>query len=122
MIKRSLVSELFIAFLVVVLSILLLDSCNWWMSNQLLMLINVLLVAVVVVFATFVWREQARDEREQFHRQMASRVAYLAGVSVLVIGVVVEGLEHRVDQWLIITLCAMVLAKIGGLIYSQLKH
>ena len=122
MIKRSLVSELSIAFLVVVLSILLLDSYNWWMSNQLLMLINVLLVAVVVVFATFVWREQARDEREQLHRQMASRVAYVAGVAVLVTGVVVEGLSHKVDQWLMITLCAMVLAKIGGLIYGQLKH
>src|SRR3989338_4412829 len=101
MIKRNFISELLVALSVVGLSILLLDSYNWWMSNQLLMLTNVLLVAVCVTFAAFVWREQARDEREQLHRAAASRVAYLAGVAVLVIGVVVEGLDHQVAQWLI---------------------
>ena len=122
MIGRGFISELVIAFLVIALSVLLFNPFGWWMSNQTLMTANVALVVIFVVFATLVWRERAHDEREHLHRQLSSRVAYVAGTAVLVIGVVAEAFEHRVDLWLVVTLCVMVLAKIGGLIYSQIKH
>jgi len=49
-------------------------------------------------------------------------LGFIVGAGVLVVGIIVRSLEHKLDFWLVITLTAMVLAKIVGLIYSRRKH
>lgn len=82
-----------------------------------------LIVAVVlyITFATFLWRENEGDEREQYHRLFADRIAYLTGSAILLIGIIFGELAHALDPWLIFALAVMVVAKVAGLIYSKNK-
>jgi putative flippase GtrA len=92
------------------------------MSMPGLMTVSAGLIVAFAVFAAFVWREDARDEREELHRLIANRTAFLAGVFVLVLGVIVQAFAHASDPWLVATLAAMVLAKVAGLIYSRMRR
>lgn len=81
-----------------------------------------LLVILFIAFAGFLWKEKAGDERENLHRFIAARFAYFAGVTTVIIGIILQSSHQVIDPWLIITICVMLLAKILGLIYSNLKH
>lgn len=86
------------------------------------MLLAVLAIILFAGFAIFIWREKDGDERENLHRALAGRWAFLAGSGVLVLGIVVEELNHGLDYWLVWALLAMVLAKIVGIIYKRHKN
>ena len=77
------------------------------------------MVVLYLAFAIFFWREGRGDEREQFHRLFADRIAYLAGSAFLLVGIVISELAHALDPWLIFALALMVIAKIVGLIYGK---
>ncbi len=83
------------------------------------MTLTLAIVIIFMLFAALVWRENARDERESLHKMIAGRAAFLAGTITLVIGIVVQTFQHRVDPWLTIVLSVMVLAKILGIIYTR---
>ncbi len=105
-----------------VLLFLLLNPFGFWMPNGLLMIIVLILVVLFTIFASFIWKEKVKDEREAFHRMVADRVAFLVGSGVLVIGIVVQSFKHNINFWLVIALGAMIFAKIVGLIYSRIRH
>lgn len=86
-----------------------------------MMLLLALLVAFAF-FATYIWKERSRDERESLHTMLAGRDAFLAGATILVIGIILQSLNHALDPWLVITLTVMVLAKMISLIRAQLRH
>jgi heme O synthase-like polyprenyltransferase len=88
------------------------------------MIATVLVAAIVlfITFATFLYKEKSDDEREKYHKLFADRIAYLAGSATLLMGIVVSELAHELDPWLIYALAIMVIAKIGGLIYSKIKN
>jgi len=81
-----------------------------------------LTLVIFALFAIFIWRENTKDEREGLHKMMAGRIAFLAGTSVLVIGISIQSFRHELDFWLVLTLGIMILAKIIGLIYSRIKY
>ncbi|MDQ3076883.1 MAG: hypothetical protein M3Q63_02420, partial [bacterium] len=70
-------------------------------------------------FATFILRENVRDERDGMHRLLAGRMAFLLGSITLVIGILVQAYSHTVDIWLVLTLVVMVLTKMGTRLYSD---
>lgn len=119
---NNLLQEILISFILIILLVLFLNPFDFWMPNALLMMMVVGLTSVFVIFASFVWKENSRDEREGFHRMIAGRFAFLAGAAVLIIGIIVQSFGHNLDFWLVLTLGAMILAKIFGLIYSRIKH
>jgi len=114
-------SEIIIALIFLILMFLCLDPFDWLMPSMAQMLFLVLLVLVAAIFSTFVWREGKGDERELMHRMLAGRIAFLAGIIILLIAIVIQSLNHQLDHWLIITLGVMVIAKIVGLLYGQKK-
>ena len=120
--KNNLLQEIFVSLALIVLLILFLNPFGFWMPNILLMMMVLGLVVVFSVFASFIWRENARDEREGLHKMMAGRVAFLAGTAVLVTGIIVQSFKHELDFWLVFTLGIMILAKIIGLIYGRIRH
>lgn len=120
--KNNLLQEIIISLALIILLVLCLNPFGFWMPNRVLTMINIVLIIVFSVFASFIWRESARDEREVFHRMLAGRIAFLAGAGVLVIGVIVQSFKHDVDFWLVLTLGVMVFSKIIALVYSQAKH
>lgn len=92
------------------------------MPGSLEMMVLLGLILVFAIFTSFLWREKAQDERENLHRLIAGRLAFLAGSAILVLGIVIQGFRHQNDQWLILALAGMVLAKVAGLIYGRMKY
>jgi Na+/glutamate symporter len=84
-------------------------------------LMLVLTFIALALFAIFVLREKAQDEREIAHRMLSGRVAFLVGSALLTFGVIIQSLNHSVDAWLVVTLVAMIFSKIVARIYGDLK-
>ena len=94
-----------------------------YMPPMVVMPLALIIIIVFVILGSFIWYEQAADEREALHSFVAGRIAFLAGTTVLLVGIIKQTLEHQpIDIWVLVTLCVMVIAKLGGHVYSQVKH
>jgi hypothetical protein len=111
--------ETLVALCLIVLATLLLNPSHFWMPDM--MVVGMLVVALVLfgVFASFILREEERDERDAQHRTLAGRNAFLIGAAILSLGIGVEGYRHAVDPWLVVALIAMLLTKIATRIWSD---
>ena len=114
-------SELAVGLGLLALLYIIFNPWNLFMPGYVVMGFLIGAVVLYVAFATFLWKENEGDEREQFHRLFADRVAYLAGSALLLIGIIAGELQHALDPWLVFSLAIMVLAKVVGLIYSKKK-
>lgn len=92
------------------------------MPNSMHPFMTPLLVILFILFSAVVWKEKPGDEREQLHTFIASRCAYFAGITVIVIGIIIESFHKMIDPWLILAVCIMLLAKLAGLIYGYYRH
>jgi hypothetical protein len=113
--------ELSVGLGLLVLLYIIFNPFSWFMPGYMIMGFLVGAVVLYIVFATFLWKESKGDEREQYHQLFADRIAYLVGSATLLIGIIVSELAHELDSWLIFALAIMVIAKVGGLIYSKRK-
>ena len=120
--ENNFLQEIIVSLVLIVLLILFLNPFELWMPPVLLMMMVLGLVVVFAIFASFIWKENSRDEREGLHKMIAGRIAFLAGTAVLVAGIIVQSFKHELDFWLVLTLGTMILAKIISLIYSRTKH
>jgi hypothetical protein len=120
--SRFSIVQLLISGVFVFLLLILLNPLKLLMPNSVNTMLILGLVVIFILFTSFIFKERSVDEREQLHKFMAGRIAYLLGTAVLVIGVVMQALSHSVDPWLIYSLCAMIIGKILGLFYGQLKY
>jgi len=86
-----------------------------------MMVVGMLVLALVLfgIFASFILREKTVDERDAVHETLAGRNAFLAGSTILILGIVVEGYTHTVDPWLVIALIVMIVVKIGTRFWSD---
>lgn len=80
------------------------------------------LLAGFIAFALWLWREGGADEREDLHRMLIGRAAYLVGSGVLLAGIVVQSVAGSVDRWLVFALIGMVLTKVAGSIWARLNY
>lgn len=115
-------NEIIVSVVLVALLIFFLNPFGLWMPDALLMMMVLALVLVFALFASFFFRESARDERENLHRHMAGRIGFLVGAAGLMIGIIAQAFQHQVDVWLVVGLAVMVLGKTLGIIYSKLKY
>ena len=115
-------TEFIFSLLLIILLLFFIEPFGLFMTPPVVMMILTVLIVIFGIFATLVWREKARDEREHLHKMIAGRFGYLAGAGVLMIGIVTQTLNHTLDSWLVIALIAMILGKIVGLLYGQNKH
>ena len=116
-------NEIIVAVILIILILLFLNPFGLFMPDMLVYMMIAGVVVLFALFAGFVWKEKVRDEREQLHKMIAGRLAYLAGVGVLVLGIAVEGFTMaHVDPWLLFALLAMILGKIFGFFYSRSHH
>lgn len=86
------------------------------------MVVMTMLVLTFVAFvavAVLVVQERAVDEREESHKMLSGRYAFLTGAALLTLGLIVQSFNHQVDAWLVVALVGMVLAKIVVRIYGD---
>lgn len=108
----------FISLVLVALLALLFSSASW-MPLVGAMLVLLVATALLAVFAGFVMKEKGGDERDMLHRLNAGRTAYLSGLGVLTFALVVQGLAHDIDPWILLALGVMVLSKVVSHYYSD---
>lgn len=87
-------------------------------------MVSIMIVTIIIAFlafAAFLLKEQSSDEREAIHVLTAGRISYLAGVGALILGIIIQGLKHEIDAWLVISLCVMVFTKLLSRIYSHFR-
>ena len=105
--------------LLVGLLVLLSDPFMVWMPMGAQMVVLLTASALACLFAGFVMYERASDEREALHTMHAGRYAYLAGIAVLTLALIIQGLAHDIDPWISAALGAMVVSKLVVRLYSE---
>jgi hypothetical protein len=113
------IKETIIPLCLIALAILLLNPFHFWMPDMMVMCMLAVSLVVFGIFASFILREKIADERDAAHRTLAGRNAFLAGSSILMLGIVIQGYSHVVDPWLVISLIVMILVKIATRLWSN---
>ena len=88
------------------------DLIPFWMPMMGELIALLIVVILLLVWAGFVMQEVAHDEREVLLKMKSGRIAYLSGLGVLMLALVVQGFTHAIDPWIAIALAVMVLAKL----------
>ncbi len=117
--KNNYLKETILSLVLVAIAIVLVNPFMFWMPTALAMAGTIIFATIFFIFASLVWKESSGDEREDLHKLMAGRIAYLTGSGVIVIAIIVQGWNHAVDPWLVTALTAMVLAKVIALVYRD---
>lgn len=105
-------SEWLLGSAIVVALVLLINPFSIIMTSALTLTLIMILAVTIIAFAVFVWREQPRDEREALYGLKAGHVSYFIGGGVLVTAIIVQAIQHQLDQWLAVALGAMVITKL----------
>lgn len=113
------IKETIVTLCLIAIAILLLNPFNFWMPDMIVLVMLACALSLFGIFASFILREKPIDERDDAHRALAGRNAFLMGSAVLMIGIVVQGYTHTVDSWLVIALIVMILTKITTRIWSD---
>lgn len=95
----------------IILLIIVLDPMDICTSYMNLTFLATLLILLFIALSIFIIREKPSDEREETHLLFAGRAAYLAGMAVMLVGVIVQSFNHMIDVWLICALLVMLLVK-----------
>ncbi len=115
----NIISEFIVTTGLIVTAILLLNPLHFWMPDMMVMSMLAVILVLFAIFASFILRERAVDERDDQHKALAGRNAFLAGSATLILGIIVQGYSHAVDEWLVVALIVMVVTKIGTRIWSD---
>jgi cobalamin synthase len=105
--------EILTGILLLILTVLLLNPFHFWMPDMMVMCMLALTIASFGMLAAFLIKERAEDERDEMHRSLAGRNAFLIGATIMVIGIVVQGYTHTVDPWLVGAFVAMLFTKLA---------
>lgn len=93
------------------------DYVPFWMPKMNEMLVLLIVTLLLILWAGFVMYEKAVDEREIMLRMYAGRIAYLSGIGILTIALLVQGFAHAIDPWIMLTLGVMVVLKLVARLY-----
>lgn len=105
--------HIFVGLILSFFLLTLADLVPFWMPMMGELVALLLVVVLLLIWAGFVMQEQTNDEREIVLKMKAGRVAYLSGMFVLMIGLIVQGMAEAIDPWIAVALAVMVLAKLA---------
>lgn len=90
------------------------DLIPFWMPMMGELTALLVVVVLMLVWVGFVMQENAHDEREVLLKMKSGRIAYLSGLGILMLALIVQGLHEAIDPWIAIALAVMVLAKLAS--------
>ena len=108
-----------VTIILVILLGLLSDSFMFWMPEKAQMLILLVVAVLVCIWTGFVMYEEAKDEREIVHKMEAGRIAYLSGITTLVVALIIQGFNHSIDPWITAVLGVMIVSKLIARLYYE---
>jgi hypothetical protein len=108
---------LFIGFLLLIIRPLNLMSIHIKIVASSAIISSLLTIYVIKFFIFF--REETRDERDFSHHLSSSMAAYLVGSLTLFTGIVYEYFHGDINPWLLISLTAMLIAKLVTILYLE---
>lgn len=111
--------QIFIAVVLVFSLLALADLLPFWMPDMNEMIVLLFATLLILAWAGFVMYERPVDEREVFLRMNAGHIAYLSGIGVLTLALLVQGVRHDIDPWVLAALGVMVLAKLCTRLYAE---
>lgn len=111
--------EAVVTVFLVMLAVLILNPFRFWMPDMVVICLLAITLGLFGMLASFVLRENVQDERDNLHRTLAGRNAFLAGAGVLTVAIVVQGYTHSVDPWLVVALVAMIVVKFLSHLWSD---
>jgi nicotinamide riboside transporter PnuC len=114
--------EYALAIIFVVILVAVANPGNLWMPMPVTMFTFVIAAILCAIYAGFILREGSTDEREELHRMLADRYAFLAGFAVLTLALIANSLHGRVDSWIPLSLAAMIFVKITARIRADRKR
>jgi hypothetical protein len=117
--KNNYLKEVIVSLILIAFAILLVNPFMFWMPTAFAMATLAVFAVIFFAFASLIFKESSGDEREDLHKLMAGRIAYLVGSGVLVLGIIVQSFAHRIDPWLVVALTVMVLAKVIAVAYRN---
>ncbi len=117
--RSNLIIETLVGSILIAIVILILNPMDFWMPDMAHVTALTMLLVVFVLYASFILREKARDERDVLHRMFAARAAFFTGTALLTLGVFFGALKGDIDMWLVISLVGMILAKLVARFYSD---
>ena len=113
------IAEYLIALALIALLGLLANPFMVWMPSPTEMILVLVAAILAVVYAGFVLKERAGDEREMLHRMLAGRAAFLTSVAVLTVALLYQGVTHAVDPWIPATLGLTIVAKLLARVWAN---
>ncbi len=113
------IKEIILTICIILIAILLLNPFNFWMPNMMVMVMLASILALFGLFVGLILREKSEDERDDVHKALAGRNAFLAGSVVLIVGLFVQGISHTIDTWLVLALIAMIITKVITRIWTD---
>ncbi len=93
------------------------DFIPFWMPMMGEMVALVVVTVLLLIWAGLIVSESANDEREVYIKSQSGRIAYVAGLLVLMIALVTQGLAHTIDPWIPVVLAVMVSTKLLTRLY-----
>lgn len=108
-----------VALVVIFFLIVLADLVPFWMPMMGELIALLLVTVCLLAWVGFIMTEQAVDEREVVLAMKSGRVAYVAGLSILLSALIVQVFAHAVDPWVPIALAVMVGSKVLARLYLE---
>ena len=108
-----------IALVVIFFLVVLADLVPFWMPMMGEMVVLLIVTVCLLVWVAFIFAERAADEREVVLVMKSGRVAYVAGLLVLLLALILQVFSHAVDPWVPITLAVMVGSKVISRLYFE---
>jgi len=114
--------EIFLIALMVILALAATNLFPFLMPSMIQMTIALLLLLIYIIFSIFIWREKAKDEREELHKLRSGKTAFFAGSLVLILGIIYGIFNHNLDIWLVGALVVMASAKALSLYKNKIEN
>ncbi|MBY0310268.1 hypothetical protein K2Q16_03935 [Patescibacteria group bacterium] len=100
-----------VALLIGFFLLVIADLVPFWMPMMGELVALVCVTVLLLLWASFMLYETAVDEREVQLKTQSGRVAYLAGLAILLVALISQSLSHTIDPWIPAAIATMVLVK-----------
>jgi hypothetical protein len=119
---NNFISEILFSTLLIGVLITCLNPLNLLMPLPFITLIVIALLLIFGLFSVYIWNERKGDERQNYHKILSGHFAFLTGSIILVMGIVYQELNSKLDPWLVYALIGMIIAKLLSQYYSEKKN